>query len=78
MPQGANARPAPDSTSGAAASGSPGGGSPGGWSPDDARVHAIVLAAGEGTRMRSATPKVLHRLAGRPLVEHAVRAAAGT
>ncbi|GAA0512854.1 bifunctional protein GlmU [Saccharopolyspora subtropica] len=39
-------------------------------------VSTIVLAAGEGTRMRSATPKVLHRLAGRPLVEHAVRAAA--
>ena len=40
-------------------------------------VSMILLAAGEGTRMRSATPKVLHRLAGRPLVEHAVRAAAG-
>ena len=42
-----------------------------------APVTAIVLAAGEGTRMRSATPKVLHRIAGRTLVEHAVRAAAG-
>lgn len=41
------------------------------------RVSTVVLAAGEGTRMRSATPKVLHRIAGRPLVEHAVRAAAG-
>ncbi|MBA8822802.1 bifunctional UDP-N-acetylglucosamine pyrophosphorylase/glucosamine-1-phosphate N-acetyltransferase [Saccharopolyspora lacisalsi] len=40
-------------------------------------VSTVVLAAGEGTRMRSATPKVLHTLAGRPLVEHAVRAAAG-
>ncbi len=40
-------------------------------------VSTIVLAAGEGTRMRSSTPKVLHRLAGRSLVEHAVRAAAG-
>jgi bifunctional UDP-N-acetylglucosamine pyrophosphorylase/glucosamine-1-phosphate N-acetyltransferase len=40
-------------------------------------VSTIILAAGEGTRMRSATPKVLHRLAGRSLVEHAVRAAAG-
>ncbi|HEY3262872.1 MAG TPA: bifunctional UDP-N-acetylglucosamine diphosphorylase/glucosamine-1-phosphate N-acetyltransferase GlmU [Pseudonocardiaceae bacterium] len=40
--------------------------------------HAvIVLAAGEGTRMRSATPKVLHELAGRSLVGHAVCAAAG-
>lgn len=40
-------------------------------------VSTIVLAAGEGTRMRSTTPKVLHRLAGRPLVEHAVRACSG-
>lgn len=38
---------------------------------------AIVLAAGEGTRMYSAIPKVLHPLAGRPLIEHAVRATAG-
>ncbi|MDR3375710.1 MAG: bifunctional UDP-N-acetylglucosamine diphosphorylase/glucosamine-1-phosphate N-acetyltransferase GlmU [Ancalomicrobiaceae bacterium] len=35
----------------------------------------IVLAAGEGTRMKSATPKVLHEVAGRPLVAHAVAAA---
>ncbi|KAA9157094.1 bifunctional UDP-N-acetylglucosamine diphosphorylase/glucosamine-1-phosphate N-acetyltransferase GlmU [Amycolatopsis acidicola] len=40
-------------------------------------LTTLVLAAGEGTRMRSATPKVLHPIAGRPLVEHAVRAAAG-
>ncbi|GGS14539.1 bifunctional UDP-N-acetylglucosamine diphosphorylase/glucosamine-1-phosphate N-acetyltransferase GlmU [Actinokineospora fastidiosa] len=42
-----------------------------------APLTAVVLAAGEGTRMRSATPKVLHPVGGRPLVEHAVRAAAG-
>jgi bifunctional UDP-N-acetylglucosamine pyrophosphorylase/glucosamine-1-phosphate N-acetyltransferase len=36
---------------------------------------AIVLAAGQGTRMKSAVPKVLHRLAGRALVEFPVRAA---
>lgn len=35
----------------------------------------VVLAAGEGTRMRSATPKVLHPLLGRTLVGHAVTAA---
>lgn len=35
----------------------------------------IVLAAGEGTRMRSNTPKVLHPLAGRSLLGHAVAAA---
>jgi bifunctional UDP-N-acetylglucosamine pyrophosphorylase / glucosamine-1-phosphate N-acetyltransferase len=45
--------------------------------PDGSLTTAIVLAAGEGTRMRSAIPKVLHPLAGRPLLEHAVRAAAG-
>lgn len=51
-------------------------------SPSDATarardVGAVVLAAGEGTRMRSATPKVLHRLAGRSLLEHSVRAVSG-
>jgi bifunctional UDP-N-acetylglucosamine pyrophosphorylase/glucosamine-1-phosphate N-acetyltransferase len=35
----------------------------------------LVLAAGEGTRMRSATPKVLHVLAGRSLVGHVIGAA---
>ena len=36
-------------------------------SPGDRSVAAVVvLAAGQGTRMRSATPKVLHRLGGRP------------
>ena len=42
---------------------------------------AIVLAAGEGTRMRSARPKVLHAIAGRSLLAHvldAVREAGGT
>lgn len=37
----------------------------------------VVLAAGEGTRMRSGTPKVLHRIGGRSLLEHAVAAARG-
>ncbi|MGH3718882.1 MAG: bifunctional UDP-N-acetylglucosamine diphosphorylase/glucosamine-1-phosphate N-acetyltransferase GlmU [Pseudonocardiaceae bacterium] len=45
--------------------------------PGGSLTTAVVLAAGEGTRMRSAIPKVLHPLAGRPLVEHAVRAVAG-
>jgi bifunctional UDP-N-acetylglucosamine pyrophosphorylase / glucosamine-1-phosphate N-acetyltransferase len=35
---------------------------------------AIVLAAGEGTRMASATPKVLHRIAGQTLIGHAIAA----
>ena len=33
-------------------------------------ISAIVLAAGIGTRMRSQTPKVMHLLAGRPVVDH--------
>jgi len=35
----------------------------------------IVLAAGEGTRMRSATPKVLHPVAGQSLLAHVLAAA---
>ena len=35
------------------------------------------MAAGKGTRMKSATPKVLHRLAGRSLLQHVLDAAAG-
>jgi bifunctional UDP-N-acetylglucosamine pyrophosphorylase / glucosamine-1-phosphate N-acetyltransferase len=37
---------------------------------------AIVLAAGEGTRMRSGLPKVLHAIAGRSLLAHVLRAVA--
>lgn len=33
-------------------------------------LSVIILAAGQGTRMRSSLPKVLHPLAGRPLVQH--------
>ena len=36
---------------------------------------AIVLAAGEGTRMRSVLPKALHPLGGQPLIEHVLTAA---
>jgi len=42
----------------------------------DRPAAVVVLAAGEGTRMRSAIPKVLHRVGGRTLVHHAVSAAA--
>lgn len=42
-----------------------------------APAAVVVLAAGEGTRMRSATPKVLHPVGGRSLLGHAVHAAAG-
>jgi bifunctional UDP-N-acetylglucosamine pyrophosphorylase/glucosamine-1-phosphate N-acetyltransferase len=35
-------------------------------------IAAVILAAGRGTRMRSDTPKVLHQMAGRPLIGHAL------
>ncbi|HVS28972.1 MAG TPA: bifunctional UDP-N-acetylglucosamine diphosphorylase/glucosamine-1-phosphate N-acetyltransferase GlmU [Solirubrobacteraceae bacterium] len=39
------------------------------------RLVVVILAAGRGTRMRSAQPKLLHELCGRPLIEWPVRAA---
>ena len=39
-------------------------------------LSAVVLAAGEGTRMRSSLPKPLHRLCGRPMVLHVLDALA--
>ena len=38
-------------------------------------LHVVVLAAGKGTRMKSARPKVLHSVAGKPMVEHVMIAA---
>ena len=38
-------------------------------------IHVAILAAGKGTRMKSADPKILHRAAGFPLIEHVLRAA---
>ncbi|WP_027965644.1 bifunctional UDP-N-acetylglucosamine diphosphorylase/glucosamine-1-phosphate N-acetyltransferase GlmU [Halomonas halocynthiae] len=40
-------------------------------------LDVVILAAGKGTRMRSALPKVLHRLAGKPMVRHVIDTAAG-
>ncbi len=37
-------------------------------------VRAVVLAAGKGTRMKSATPKVLHEICGRPMLWFTLRA----
>jgi bifunctional UDP-N-acetylglucosamine pyrophosphorylase/glucosamine-1-phosphate N-acetyltransferase len=39
-------------------------------------IHVVVLAAGQGTRMKSQLPKVLHRIAGHSLIEHVLRSAA--
>ena len=36
------------------------------------KLGVVILAAGQGTRMRSSLPKVLHRIAGRPLVAHVI------
>jgi bifunctional UDP-N-acetylglucosamine pyrophosphorylase/glucosamine-1-phosphate N-acetyltransferase len=38
-------------------------------------LHVVILAAGEGKRMKSALPKVLQKLAGRPMLAHVIDAA---
>jgi bifunctional UDP-N-acetylglucosamine pyrophosphorylase/glucosamine-1-phosphate N-acetyltransferase len=40
-------------------------------------LAAVILAAGKGTRMKSKTPKVLHQLAGRPMLRYVVDAVTG-
>ena len=40
-------------------------------------LHVVILAAGQGKRMRSDLPKVLHLLAGRPLLFYVIEAADG-
>jgi bifunctional UDP-N-acetylglucosamine pyrophosphorylase/glucosamine-1-phosphate N-acetyltransferase len=44
--------------------------------PERRRLSAVVLAAGEGTRMRSERPKPLHLLCGRPMILHVLDAMA--
>lgn len=39
------------------------------------KTQAVILAAGKGTRMRSSLPKVLHPVAGQPMVSHVIAAA---
>ncbi len=41
----------------------------------DAPLHVVILAAGEGKRMKSRTPKVLQKIAGRPMLAHVIDAA---
>jgi len=38
-------------------------------------MNIVILAAGQGKRMRSSLPKVLHRVAGRPMLAHVIAAA---
>ena len=40
-------------------------------------LHVVILAAGQGRRMRSSLPKVLHLLAGRPLLSYVIEATNG-
>jgi bifunctional UDP-N-acetylglucosamine pyrophosphorylase/glucosamine-1-phosphate N-acetyltransferase len=40
-------------------------------------LHVVILAAGKGTRMKSSRPKVLHPVAGKPMVHYVLRAAVG-
>jgi bifunctional UDP-N-acetylglucosamine pyrophosphorylase/glucosamine-1-phosphate N-acetyltransferase len=39
------------------------------------KLEVVILAAGQGTRMKSRLPKVLHTVGGRPLLEHVIRTA---
>lgn len=38
------------------------------------KITAVLLAAGQGTRMKSSLPKVLHHVAGKPMIWHALQA----
>src|SRR6185503_12552627 len=42
----------------------------------DMALDIVIMAAGKGTRMKSSLPKVLHRLAGRSLLQHVLQTAA--
>lgn len=42
---------------------------------DSTPMNVVILAAGQGTRMNSDLPKVLHKIAGAPMLVHAMKAA---
>src|SRR3546814_6958882 len=42
-----------------------------------APLHVVILAAGEGKRMKSSLPKVLQKIAGQPMLAHVIAAARG-
>ena len=45
--------------------------------PPATELHVVILAAGEGKRRKSALPKVLQKIAGRPMLAHVIDAARG-
>src|SRR5665647_330119 len=38
--------------------------------PSEVNITAVILAAGQGTRMKSSQPKVLHQILGRPMIAY--------
>jgi bifunctional UDP-N-acetylglucosamine pyrophosphorylase/glucosamine-1-phosphate N-acetyltransferase len=50
---------------------------PAGMAKPPVPLHVVILAAGQGTRMQSNRSKVLHRIAGRPMLDHVIAAARG-
>ncbi len=45
---------------------------------DHMKITAVLLAAGQGTRMKSDLPKVLHPLCGKPMLWHVLEALEGS
>lgn len=41
----------------------------------DDKLYALILAAGEGKRMKSKIPKVIHKVCGMPMISHVIDSA---